>query len=148
MPLKALLSSSVAGEFARYFTAGIIALAVDFSIYVALTEFARWHYLLSGGVAFCAGLGTVYFFSISWVFRSRRIRRRAQEFGIFVAIGIVGLALTTAILYALTDLVGLDYRLSKIVSAGLVFLFNFGSRKVFLFRELAHRGLASNSAKL
>lgn len=139
---------SVAGEFGRYFAAGLIALTVDFSLYVALTELAGWHYLVSGAVAFCAGLLTIYFFSIFWIFRKRRVDRRLNEFGIFAVIGIVGLALTTGVLYFLTEALGLDYRLSKIVSAGLVFLFNFGSRKFFLFRTPANSARASPSDTL
>ena len=132
---RALASRSLAGEFARYFAAGLAALGVDFALYVGLTELAGWHYLVSATAAFCAGLATVYFFSIRWVFRERRIERNSHEFVLFAAIGIAGLALTAGVLYALTDIFGLDYRLSKIASAALVFMFNFGCRKFFLFRR-------------
>jgi putative flippase GtrA len=132
--LRALLGHSLSGEFARYFASGLVALAVDFSLYVCLTEFAGWHYLASAVAAFCAGLATVYLFSISWVFRHRRVGRVAHEFLLFAAIGLAGLALTGGILYTLTDIAGLDYRLSKVAAAALVFLFNFGSRKFLLFR--------------
>jgi putative flippase GtrA len=133
-----MLPASLAGEFARYFAAGLVALAVDFSLYVALTEIGGWHYLLSATAAFCAGLLTVYLFSVLWVFRDRRMARPWHEFLVFSAIGIAGLALTAAVLYALTDFLGLDYRASKVAAAGAVFLFNFGCRKFFLFRPLSH----------
>lgn len=133
--VRAAASHSLAGEFARYFAAGLLALGIDFTLYVALTELAGWHYLVSAIVAFCAGLATVYFFSIFWIFRDRSIGPGSREFLLFSAIGIVGLALTAAVLYALTDILGLDYRLSKIASAALVFMFNFGCRKFFLFRR-------------
>lgn len=132
---RAVASHSLTGEFARYFAAGLVALGIDFTLYVALTELAGWHYLVSATVAFCAGLATVYFFSIFWVFRARSSGPGSREFLLFSIIGIVGLALTAAVLYALTDLLGLDYRLSKIAAAALVFLFNFGCRKFFLFRR-------------
>jgi putative flippase GtrA len=148
MHLRALSADPLAGEFARYFGAGLLALAVDFALYVALTEVADWHYLLSGTVAFCAGLITIYFFSIFWIFRKRRVHRTLNEFGIFAMIGVAGLALTTGVLYVLTEALGLDYRLSKIVSAGLVFLFNFGCRKFFLFRTPANRDQPAHSDTL
>ena len=125
---------SLSGEFGRYFAAGLVAFGVDFSVYVALTEWAAWHYLVSATVAFCAGLATVYLFSIRWVFRARRLDRPSRELGIFVAIGVAGLALTATLLFLLTDIAGIDYRLSKVAATGLVFLFNFGFRKFFLFR--------------
>jgi len=127
-------------EFAhkpRYVAAGLLALCIDFGLYVALTELLGWHYLASATVAFCAGLATIYLLSIRWIFRKRSVERGAHEFALFAAIGAVGLLLTAIVLYVLTDLLGLDYRLSKIASAALVFLFNFGCRKYFLFRAPA-----------
>lgn len=133
--IRTLASHSLAGEFARYFGAGLVALGVDFTLYVALTELAGWHYLVSATVAFCAGLTTVYLFSIFWVFRERRIGKGSREFIVFSVIGVAGLALTAVVLYVLTDVFKLDYRLSKIVAAAVVFMFNFGCRKYFLFRS-------------
>jgi putative flippase GtrA len=131
---RGLLAHSVAREFARYFAAGLIALGIDFGLYVALTEMLGWHYLVSATLAFCAGLATIYFLSIWWIFRHRRVGRSTHEFALFAGIGAVGLLLTAIVLYLLTDVVGLDYRLSKIAAAAIVFLFNFGCRKYFLFR--------------
>lgn len=132
--IRTLAAHSLAGEFARYFIAGLVALGVDFTLYVALTELAGWHYLVSATAAFCMGLATVYLFSIFWVFRERRIRHGVHEFILFSAIGIAGLALTAGVLYVLTDIFRLDYRLSKIAAAAVIFLFNFSCRKFFLFR--------------
>ena len=131
--IRSIASHSIAGEFARYFAAGLVALGVDFTLYVALTEIGGWHYLLSATAAFCAGLATVYLFSIFWVFRARRVERIWREFALFAAIGVVGLGLTTGVLFVLVDFLGIDYRISKIVAAALIFLFNFGCRKFFLF---------------
>src|SRR5687767_12661285 len=91
---RELLSHTIAGEFARYFAAGLLALVVDFCLYVALTEVLGWHYLASATVAFCAGLATIYLLSIRWIFRQRRVERSAHEFALFAAIGAAGLLLT------------------------------------------------------
>lgn len=133
--LRALLSHSLAGEFVRYFAAGLVALSVDFALYVSLTELAGWHYLASATAGFCAGLAIVYLSSIFWVFRDRSLESGTREFLLFASIGIVALALNTAMLYGLTDIVGIDYRISKLGAAALIFLFNFGCRKFFLFRR-------------
>jgi len=137
--LRSMASTTLAGEFARYFASGLVALAVDFALYVALTELAGWHYLLSAMAAFCAGLATVYVFSIFWVFQARRVQRSWHEFAVFAAIGIAGLGLTACALFVLVDILCIDYRVSKIVAAALVFLFNFGCRKFFLFSSSPKR---------
>lgn len=132
---RALLGHAVTGEFARYFAAGLLALAVDFSLYVALTEMLGLHYLASAAIAFSAGLATIYVLSIGWIFRHRRVGRSTHEFALFAGIGAVGLGLTAIVLFLLTDVLHLDYRVSKVASAAIVFLFNFGCRKYFLFRD-------------
>lgn len=124
-----------AAEFLRYFAASAAALGVDFGLYVGLTEFSGWHYLVSGAAGFCAGVTTVYVISVAWVFSERRFQTIGWEFAIFATIGIVGLALTELVLYGCTDLIGIDYRLSKVVASGIVFLFNFGARKLILFSK-------------
>ncbi len=129
----ALAARPFAAEFARYFTASAAGLAVDFSLYVGLTQWLGWHYMASAAAGFCAGLLTVYTLSVLWVFSQRRLSRGWLEFALFALIGLAGLALTELVLYACTGLAGIDYRISKIVAAGLVFLFNFGCRKLLLF---------------
>lgn len=120
-------------EFRRYFAASAAGLGVDFGLYVGLTELAGWHYLVSAAAGFCVGAAGVYALSIVWVFSERRFRKSGWEFVIFVAIGLLGLILTELVLYTCTDLFGFDYRLSKVVAAGIVFLSNFGLRKLILF---------------
>jgi len=120
-------------EFVRYFVAGLLALACDYGVYVSLVSLAGWHYSHAAAMGFTVGLLVIYVLSISWIFSERRLRKAAHEFLIFVAIGVFGLALTELILYLLTGLLGVDYRVSKLVAAGSVFMFNFGFRKFFLF---------------
>ena len=146
--LRSMASHTVAGEFARYIAAGLVSLGVDFTLYVALTEISGWHYLASATVAFCAGLATVYLFSIFWIFRARRIEEVWREFALFSVIGIAGLALTAGVLFVLVDLIGIDYRISKIVAAAMVFLFNFACRKVFLFSPSSGDGARGTSGTL
>jgi putative flippase GtrA len=122
-------------QFLRYVAVGGAAFVVDFTMLILLTELAGVHYLLSAGLAFCAGLLVNYALSIAWVFSSRMLRDRRAEFVIFALVGIAGLGLTELILLTGTEGLGLDYRLSKIVAVGVVLIWNFGARKFLLFRE-------------
>jgi putative flippase GtrA len=79
------------------------------------------------------GALVVYALSVFWVFDERRLWNSRWEPAIFYTIGVVGLLITELILYALTDVLGVDYRFSKIIAAGSVFLINFWLRKRILF---------------
>ena len=74
-----------------------------------------------------------YVLSVRWVFSARRLNSAAAETTIFILIGLAGLAINQVIMYSLTDGALLPYAVSKIVSAGIVFIFNFSVRKLALF---------------
>lgn len=51
------------------------------------------------------------------------------EFCTYAIIGIIGLGLDTLFMWIGTSIIGFYYLLSKIVSTGLVFIWNFCARK-------------------
>ncbi len=122
-------------QLVRYTFVGGLAFLIDFGTLYILTEFAGLHYLLSAGIAFILGLLTNYFLSIKWVFASRVIRDKKLEFIIFTVIGLIGLGLNELFLWIFTSLSGLHYLVSKILTAILVYLWNFFVRKLILFKK-------------
>ena len=118
----------------RYGFVGGIAFLVDYGTLYVLTEFLGLHYLLSATLAFVMGLVTNYLLSIAWVFNSHKSRSRWAEFTVFALIGIIGLGLNALIMYLCTDLLGMHYLISKLVSTVMVFFWNFFARKTILFK--------------
>ena len=119
----------------RYGFVGGMAFAVDYGTLFVLTHFAGVPYLWSAAVAFVLGLVTNYLISITWVFQHSGKMRLWQEFLFFAIIGIVGLFLNELIMYAGTDILGLHYMVSKLISTGIVFFWNFFARKFLLFTK-------------
>lgn len=122
-------------QLVRYTFVGGLAFLIDFGTLYILTELAHLHYLLSAGIAFILGLLTNYFLSIRWVFATRTIRDKKLEFIIFAVIGLIGLGLNELFLWIFTDISGLHYLVSKILTAILVYLWNFSIRKLILFKK-------------
>ena len=133
--LRYFSADALLGQFLKYVIVGGIAFLADYGSLYALTEFAGFHYLLSATIAFLLGLTVNYLLSVCWVFTERKIERRLLEFTIFAVIGIVGLLLNNLIMYLFTDIVRLNYLISKIIAAVLVLLWNFGARKMILFNK-------------
>jgi putative flippase GtrA len=123
-------------EFMRYFVASGGALAIDFGLY-RLGLQVGLAYPLAALAGFCAGAVFAYLASVLWVFETRSVSRAGLEFGLFVAIGLAGLLLTEAILWLEIERLGMPVLWSKAGAAGIVFLFNFGLRKITLFRASA-----------
>jgi len=124
---------SVSGQFLRYLVVGGIAFVLDFGVLVVLTDALGVWYLTSAAVSFCCGLATNYLLSITWVFTVRSVSSQKAEFAIFSIIGIVGLGWNELFMYLGTDVAGLDYRVSKLITVAIVLVWNFGMRKLLLF---------------
>jgi len=123
----------VAGEGLRYFGASALALALDFGTYSGLIRIAGVHYLVAAPTGFALGLALIYFLSTRWVFRQRRLADRRAEFALFALIGLAGMALNQGIIYAAVKMMPGWYEIAKLISAGVVFCFNFACRKLLLF---------------
>lgn len=120
----------------RYLFVGGLAFVVDYGLLFVLTEYAGLHYLASATIAFIAGLTVNYFLSTSWIFRSGNvIKNKVGEFVVFALIGVVGLILTNVLLFLFTDVCGIHYMVSKLITTALVMLWNFFGRKLILFNE-------------
>jgi putative flippase GtrA len=138
--LKKIFKDKTDNTFIQLFRSvlsGAIAFAVDFSALYILTEFFGIYYLVSAIFAFILGVTTIYILSITFVFSKRSVENRWFEFAIFVFIGIVGLASNQFFLWYFTERVHLYYLYSKVVATAIVFLWNFFSRKIILFRKSA-----------
>jgi len=126
-------SDKTSTQFLRYIFVGGIAYAVDFGSLYFLTDIIRIHYLISAAAAFILGLITNYILSIFWVFARRTLTNKQMEFLIFAIIGVVGLGLNEGIIWFFTALIHFHYLMSKVVSAIVVFFWNFFARKKILF---------------
>jgi putative flippase GtrA len=124
-----------AGEGSRYLAASALGFAVDFTVYVALIRLAGISYLAAAPIGFALGLALVYALSVRWVFAHRRLDDARIEFFVFAFIGLAGIGVNQLVIYAGVERLSLSYEMAKIAAAAVVFCFNFGLRKLFLFRR-------------
>ncbi|MDB5641197.1 MAG: hypothetical protein JWN07_514 [Hyphomicrobiales bacterium] len=123
-------------EFFRYGLCSAVALGVDMGLLLLLHHGLGLHYLVAAAIGFSAGLLVAYRLSVRFAFRDRRVADARAEFTLFASVGVLGLALTQILLHAFVDGTGMTVASAKIVTAGFVFVFNFGARKVLLFTRL------------
>ena len=140
MKLKKLLSklfftktNNAYIQFFRSTFVGAISTLADMGLLYILTDFAHIHYLISTSLGFILGTIINYILSIFWVFKEKKLKNKTAEFIIFSIIGAIGLLLNELFMWLFTDIAGLYYLISKIISTIIVFLFNFLTRKKFLF---------------
>lgn len=125
-------------ELLSYAAASAAALAVDVSVLALLVSQAGWGYLPAACVSFTVGGVFLYFISIRFVFRFRRITHRALELPLFVALGLAGLVVNAAVMFVAIESAHLHYLLAKGAAAGCTFATNFVLRRRLMFARLAH----------
>ena len=132
-PITLATSGKTLSQFIRYFIVGGIAFIADFGALFLLKEWGGLNYLLSATLAFIMGIIINYQLSIHWVFDQRAISNHYIEFLIFTVIGVIGVFLNLGIIFCLTEQFDVFYLHSKLMATAIIFLFNFGARKIYLF---------------
>ena len=130
-----LHSQGTVYQLLRYGFVGGVAFVADYGLLWVLTEKGGVQYLVSAALAFVAGLTVNYLLSNLIVFKSHRLESRLAEFAVFAVIGVIGLGLNEGIMYFCSEVLGIYYMVSKLVSTVTVFFWNFFARKIALFSK-------------
>lgn len=128
-------------EFIRYVIVGGVSFLVDSGVLALFREFiltggTPWELFLCTALGFVAGLITNYILSLVFVFKkdeNKSSGKSVKGFIVFTLVGIIGLGLTELGMYTGVYLLHLHYLFTKIVVAGLVLVWNYVGRKIFVF---------------
>ncbi|MDD4311077.1 MAG: GtrA family protein [Eubacteriales bacterium] len=138
---KALKRDRIPIQAIKYGLAAFGGFVADYAILILLKEWVGLHYLIAVPIAFLAGIAVNYLIGIWLVFR-RGSLPLGKELLLFVVISLVALAITEGSMYLLTGLMRVDYRISRLISGVVTYLFNFFSRRFLLYREQARDTIA------
>lgn len=133
-----LKSSTLLGQIVRYLVTGGLAFVVDFGLFALCLYVFDWHYLLANLVGLIAGLIINYILSVVWVFVAcKRVleKNKGLEFSLFALVGIAGVGINQLLMFLMVRVFDWNEMASKMVAAVLVLMWNFGARKLMLFRE-------------
>ena len=118
----------------KYAVAAFGGFAADYCVLLALKEWVGLHYLAAVPLAFLAGITVNYLIGIWFVFQRGRLSL-GKELLLFVTISLLALAITEGSMYLFTDVLKVDYRISRLISGVMTYLFNFLSRRLILYRS-------------
>ena len=125
---------SLAVSFIRYSIVGGGGYIIDYTVLTSCYEILHMHYLPATAMGFMCGLIFVYIASNNWVFTKRKLKnRKTLEFITFSIIGVIGLFLTMLFMWVFTEYFCIYVLISKILTTGIVLLWNFGIRKIILY---------------
>lgn len=117
----------------RYVFVGGTAFIVDFFFLYFFSDICGIYYLISAILSFIISVLVNYLMSTKWVFNQNNIENKVFEFNMFILISTIGLGFTEILLYLFTDIFGIYYLISKIISAIIVLFWNFLARRVMFY---------------
>lgn len=128
-------------EFMRYVVVGGIAFVVDAGTLYLLKRFvlsggSDWELFVCTALGFVAGLAVNYILSLVFVFKQKNNKNSGKSvagFLIFAVVGLIGLGLTELGMYIGVQVWGWHVLITKVLVAGIVLVWNYAGRKIFVF---------------
>ncbi len=134
-------------QILKFGAVGGVCFLIDFGVTMGL-KLIGVHYLLAGLCGFLVSVVANYILSFKFVFQRKEDMDRKKEFVIFVVLSAGGLLINELILYLCIDLVyaswnwlnqlineNLATAAAKIAATGVVMVYNFVTRKMFLEKK-------------
>ncbi|HIT67932.1 MAG TPA: GtrA family protein [Candidatus Merdisoma merdipullorum] len=133
-------------QIIKFGAVGFLCFFIDYFIMVGLTELAGIDSLISSGCSYVVSTIVNYILSITIVFDTDRNANQAKQFTVFVIFSLIGLGLNQLIMWLgtawleglmeqnqnLASLSRYAYMVVKIFATGIVMVYNFITRKIFI----------------
>ena len=119
--------------FLKYCIVGVIGTAIDVLIVFLLVEFFSFNPLVAAVGGFLLAVSNNFFLNKIWTFRNKS-SRYGRLYIKFLLVSGVGLCFTLLIMYLLWSVLGVYYLLAKVLTSGVVLIWNFLANKFWTFR--------------
>jgi putative flippase GtrA len=126
-------------ELPQYFLVSGCALAIDTGVLLLLNGYFHLPYLLAATCSFLVGGVVGYLLCIRMVWKTDQASSRSYEATLFVLLGLMGLGLNALVMLTMVSGWHLSVLISKAISAGCTFLFNYWARRRWVFPTATQR---------
>lgn len=116
---------------ARFALVGVANTLLDVAVFAALAQLAGLAPVTANLIYYSCGIAACFTVNRSWTFRDSRSRPLAQQLGLFVAVNLGGLALSSAVVWAATPAIGLAA--AKGAAILVTFAWNFALNRMVVF---------------
>lgn len=135
-------------QIIKFGIVGFFCFFIDFGITTGFTNLLGVHYLISKFLGFVISAIVNYLLSIKFVFTHKKEMDKKKEFTVFLILSAIGLVINEVVMYCcidgiymhskpLQELVTQDLMVmaATVIATGVVMVYNFISRKLFLERK-------------
>ena len=134
-----MFSSKGVRQFFSYFGVGGVSALVEWTVFSALEYLFDLPYLLATVMAFLVSTSTNWFLGRKYTFKDSGYKgKKITEIVLVFLVSAIGLIFNLALMYMFVSVLKMDTNLlksvAKILSTGIVFIWNFLSRKLWIYR--------------
>lgn len=135
-------------QIIKFGIVGFFCFFIDFGITTGFTNLLGVHYLISKFLGFVISAIVNYLLSIKFVFTHKKEMDKKKEFTVFLILSAIGLVINEVVMYccidgiymhsnSLQELITQDLMVmaATVIATGVVMVYNFISRKLFLERK-------------
>lgn len=133
-----MMKNKLLKQILKFGIVGGSGFVIDYFLMVFLTEAVGIDYLISSAISFSVSVVYNYTLSVMWVFEVNKENKAHLAFLMFLVLSIVGLGINQLLMWVLVDITRLGekwdkfYMIAKLFVTGIVMVYNFITRKIFL----------------
>lgn len=127
-------------QFFSYFCVGGVSALVEWILFFLIEYFWNLQYLIAVFISFLFSTTVNYFLGRIFAFKATSYeKKKLKEFLFVFGVSALGLLFNFILMYIFVDVFGMNTNIlktaAKILSTGIVFLWNFLSRKFLIYKE-------------
>lgn len=119
-----MLTREVAWKFVKFGVVGVSGVIVDFGFTYVCKEWLKIQKYVANAIGFTLAASSNYFLNRIWTFHSNN-PQIAVEYGQFLFVSLIGLAINTLVLWLLVSKVKFNFYFAKLFAIGVVTIWNF-----------------------
>ena len=137
--MRQLFSSKSVRQFFSYFGVGGVSALVEWTVFSVLEYLFDLPYLLATVMAFLVSTSTNWFLGRKYTFKDSDYKgKKTTEIVMVFVVSAIGLVFNLALMYMFVSVLKMDTNfqksVAKVLSTGIVFIWNFLSRKLWIYK--------------
>jgi len=128
-------------QFLSYFSVGGVSALVEWTLFVLLLYLLDMPYPVATTLAFLVSTTTNWYLGRTFTFKDSEAYKgkSVKEYLLVFLVSAIGLGFNILLMYFFVDVLGMNTKImqtsAKVISTGIVFMWNFLSRKFLIYKE-------------
>ncbi|WP_207432128.1 GtrA family protein [Sabulibacter ruber] len=121
-------------QLVKFIIVGALCAGFDMFFFILLNEYFQINYLVANFISTFLAILLNYVLSKKWVFKSGKYSARVELIA-FVLFSVAGFFINQILIWLFVEKIFLDPKYGKLLAIILVAIFNFVTKKVFVFKS-------------